>query len=190
VTEISDRYRRLAGGFTARVEAIPRDDPRWAAPSPCEGWTARDVVDHLVGAHRLFFGLVGHEVPEPPPVAEDPAKAWTATRAAMVAALEDPDVAQREYEGMFGRARFEDSVARFLCFDLLVHGWDLARAAGLDDRLDADEVRACFAAAQAFGDAMRQPGAFGPEVPAPADADEQEKLLAFLGRDPRWQPPE
>lgn len=39
--------------------------------------------------------------------------------------------------------------------------------------------------ARGFGDAMRQPGAFGPTVEPPPDADDQERLLAFLGRDPR-----
>jgi Mycothiol maleylpyruvate isomerase N-terminal domain len=46
VSEISDRYRRVAGQFTRRVEAVP--DGAWDNPAPCEGWVARDVVGHLV----------------------------------------------------------------------------------------------------------------------------------------------
>jgi Mycothiol maleylpyruvate isomerase N-terminal domain len=46
VSEISDRYRRVAGQFTQRVEAVP--DGAWDNPAPCEGWVARDVVGHLV----------------------------------------------------------------------------------------------------------------------------------------------
>ena len=37
---------------------------------------------------------------------------------------------------------------------------------------------------ESMGDALRGPQAFGPEVDAPSDADEQGKLLAFLGRRP------
>ncbi len=44
--EIADRYRRVAGGFTDRVQAVP--DEAWEQPAPCEGWVARDVVGHLV----------------------------------------------------------------------------------------------------------------------------------------------
>jgi len=75
-------------------------------------------------------------------------------------------------------------VNRFLCFDLVVHGWDLARAQGLDDAIAPDDIARVRAHAEAFGDALRSPGAFGPEVAAPSDADDQARLLAFLGRRP------
>jgi uncharacterized protein (TIGR03086 family) len=71
-----------------------------------------------------------------------------------------------------------------LCFDLVVHGWDLARAAGLDEHIEPDDVAHVFARARSFGPAMRSPLAFGPEVEAPLSADEQCQLLAFLGRRP------
>ena len=39
-------------------------------------------------------------------------------------------------------------------------------------------------ASKVWGDMMRNPQAFGPEVDAPADASDQDKLLAYLGRQP------
>jgi len=102
----------------------------------------------------------------------------------MQGALDDPDVASREHEGMFGRQRWESSVDRFINVDVL-HTWDLARALGLDDRLDLDEVRRVSEIARGYGDAARGPQTFGPELPAPPDADDQERLLYFVGRDPR-----
>lgn len=185
MTEITDRYRRLADGFTSRVAAVPPDDPRWESPSPCEGWSARDVVKHLIDAHDMFFGLIEHKVPAPSPVEDGPLAAWAETRDAMVAALEDPGVASTEYEGFFGVSRWDHSVDRFITGDVLIHTWDLSRGLGVDDTLPGDEVEKFRAAAEGFGDAARQPGVFGPEVAAPPDATEQEKLLAFLGRDPR-----
>jgi uncharacterized protein (TIGR03086 family) len=181
MTEISDRYEGLADGFTRRVEAVPRGDARWQQQSPCEDWKAIDVVRHVVDSHRTFFGLAEHDVPEP---AGDPLEAWPATRDAMRAALEDPAVAEREYTGQMGTAVWQDSVDRFIGGDLLVHAWDLARALGVDDALPEDEVKRVHTALEPLGDAMRQPGAFGPEVEAPADASAQDRLLAFLGRDP------
>ena len=178
---VSDRYRKLAEDFTAKVEAVPSD--RWESPSPCEGWTARDVVRHMTGNVDYFFGAIGRERPPAPSVDDDPAGAWASARDAMQAALDDPDVAGTEYDGFFGRTTLEASVNQFMCVDLLVHAWDLARAAGIDERLDADEVHQVFEAVQPLDEVLRAPNAFGPKVEAPADADEQTRLLAFLGRD-------
>ena len=68
--------------------------------------------------------------------------------------------------------------------DLVVHAWDLARAAGLKEfeEMPAGEIDNVMAALAPLGDNMRQPGVFGPEVAVPADADEQTKLLGVVGR--------
>jgi uncharacterized protein (TIGR03086 family) len=102
----------------------------------------------------------------------------------MLADLEDPERAATEFEGMAGRTSFEKAVDGFLCFDLVVHGWDLARATGQDESIDAADVARVQQQAEAFGPALRSPQAFGPEVEAPAGADAQARLLAFLGRAP------
>jgi uncharacterized protein (TIGR03086 family) len=99
--------------------------------------------------------------------------------------LDDPARAGAEYDGYFGRTTFETSVDQFLSGDLFIHGWDLARATGGDERLDPDELPRVKADLEGFGDAIRAPGAFGPAVETPPDADEQERLLAYLGRQPR-----
>jgi uncharacterized protein (TIGR03086 family) len=180
VTEISQRYARLADAFAAKIAAVPPD--RWESPSPCEDWTARDVVRHVVGTQGLFLKLVGRSMPDHPSVDDDPAAAWDAARAVILADLEDPGRASVEYDGAFGRSTFEAAVDRFLSTDLVVHGWDLARAAGLDDRIDPHDVERVRRDAELFGDAMRSPQAFGPALEPPPDADEQTRLLAFLGR--------
>lgn len=180
MSETADRFRTLATGFTSRVEAVPAD--RWESPSPCEGWTARDVVRHMVGNVATFFGLVGEEPPEGPSVDDDPVAAWAEARDAMQAALDDPGVAGREYDGFMGPTTLEQSVDRFMCPDLVVHSWDLARAAGLDERLDPATVHEVFEALQPMDEMLRSPNAFGPKLEQPEGADEQTRLLAFLGR--------
>ena len=56
----ADRYERVTAVFTDRVAGCPHD--RWSAPSPCDGWAARDVVCHVVDTHRcLLAGLDGRE---------------------------------------------------------------------------------------------------------------------------------
>jgi uncharacterized protein (TIGR03086 family) len=183
MSDIADRYRRVAGAFSDRVRAVPPD--RWDAPAPCEGWVARDIVAHLVEwLSAYFFGTWGIEPPPAPSVEEDPAGAWFALDRTIQAALDDPAVAGREAVTRFGPAPFESQIDMICTGDILIHTWDLARAAGLDERLDDDEVRAFLAAAEPMDEALRQSGHYGPKVPVPDDADEQTRLLAFLGRQP------
>lgn len=182
MTEISERYTRLADAFAVKIAAV-RDD-QWSNPSPCEGWTARDVVGHMVANQGLFEGFIGGELGNIPSVDDDPLGAWNAAHAVVQRDLEDPARATTEFDGFFGRTTFEAVVDRFGSFDLVVHGWDLARATGLDDHIDSEDVERVRRAAEAFGPAMRSPQVFGPEVEAPEGASEQDQLMAFLGRTP------
>ena len=45
MTDVSDRYRRLAAEFTRHVDGVPAGG--WDSPSPCTGWTALDVLRHV-----------------------------------------------------------------------------------------------------------------------------------------------
>jgi uncharacterized protein (TIGR03086 family) len=132
MTEISQRYARLADAFAAKVAAVPAD--RWSAPTPCENWTARELVGHVVSTQGMFLGFVGRSIGDVPSVDGDPLAAWNTVRSAVQRDLEDPEKAGAEFEGMMGKQTFEGAVDRFLSFDLIVHGWDLARATGLDER--------------------------------------------------------
>ena len=180
MSEISDRYRRLAATFTEKVAAVPAD--RWSSPSPCEGWSAREVVGHVVQTQGMFLGFVGREIGPLPSVDEDPVAAWEAARDVVQADLDDPARASAGFDGVLGPSTFEATVDRFGCMDLVIHGWDLSRAAGLDDRIDPAEVERVRGDAVALGDAIRSPGAFGPAVEPGEGADDQERLLVFLGR--------
>jgi uncharacterized protein (TIGR03086 family) len=182
MTEISERYTRLAGAFAEKVAAVP--DDAWSNESPCQEWKARDVLKHVIATQGMFLGFVGRDPAEGPSVDDDPLGAWQAASGAVEAGLADPQVATAEYDGFSGRSTFEEGVGRFLCFDLVVHGWDLARATGQDETIADDDVTLVRQAADAFGPALRSPQAFGPEVEAPPGADDQAKLLAFLGRQP------
>jgi uncharacterized protein (TIGR03086 family) len=89
-----------------------------------------------------------------------------------------------EYDGMFGRTSVEKTVDKFLGLDMLIHGWDIARATGQDETMPEEEVTRVYADAQSLADSLRMGGVCGPEVQVPADASEQDKLLATLGRTP------
>ena len=183
MTEPADRYRKVAAAFSDRVRAVPAD--RWDAPTPCEGWVARDVVRHLVEwVPAFFFGSWGIELPPAPGVDEDPVAAWLALDRALQGALDDPEVARSERDTRMGRSSFEATLDMICTGDVLVHTWDLARATGLDEALDAEEVHRMLEGAEPLDQALRSSGHYGPRVDVADDADEQTKLLAFLGRQP------
>ena len=181
LTEIADRYRSLAARFTELVESVPTD--RWDSPSPCEGWKAEDVVAHVVNTEADHLKRMEMELPESIDGLE-PRTAWPIVRDRMQRALDTPEEAEHSYDGFFGRTTLAASIDQFYSMDLVIHAWDLARAAGLKDfeAIPPGEVEKVTRALEPLGDSMRQPGVFGPEVPVPADADPQTKLLAVVGR--------
>lgn len=71
-----------------------------------------------------------------------------------------------------------------------MHTWDLARATGQDDSLDEATLRPMHEGMRAMGEMLRASGQFGQEQPVADDATEQERFIAFIGRDPRCQPPQ
>jgi uncharacterized protein (TIGR03086 family) len=179
---VADRYRRVAAGFTARADAVVD----WDVASPCAGWTARDIVGHLVEWFPPFLAdgadvtlAVG------PPVDADPAGAWRNLDGQVQTVLDDPATATRRFHhDRAGDDPLADAIGRFFVGDVLVHTWDLARATGQDEALDADEVATMLEGIEAYDEALRMGGQYGPKVEARADADAQTRLLAFLGRRP------
>lgn len=184
MSDSAERFRRLAADFTSRAEAVPAD--AWDNPAPCEGWLAKDVVRHVVEWVPGFFSNLGFAPITAPDVDRDPAGAWAALRDAIQSRLDDPERRDEEFEmHRFGRLQFAAAIDQFVTPDVLVHTWDLARATGLDERLDPAEVHAFYEGiSQADEELLRGSGQFGPRVDVPADADEQAKLLGWLGRQP------
>jgi uncharacterized protein (TIGR03086 family) len=180
--EIVERYTSLADQFGARVEAVP--EGAWSNPAPCEGWTARDVVEHIVGGQgSLITAITGAA----PAVAEgaDPKEAWRASYAATKVALEQPGALDKVVPGPAGEMDLTTLVGRFMSNDVLVHTWDLARATGGDERIDPIAVTQAHSGMKPMDEMIRRPGVFGPKVEPAADADEQEQFLNFLGRTTR-----
>ena len=176
-TAIADRYRRLAARFSLLVEAVPSD--RWDALSPCEGWTARDVVDHVVSTQADLLRRMSF----PTPSDFDDAS-WPAVRGSVQAALDDPERAGHGYAGYFGPTTFGATVDTFYSSDLVVHTWDLARATAMSAYLPIDptEMALIESGYGPLGDNVRMPGILGPALDVGPEADAQTAFLAFLGR--------
>jgi len=176
--DVIDRITNLVNQFDARVSAAPADS--WGNPAPCEGWTAADVVGHVAGsAAGLVAALTGSE-----PLqfdASDPAGSWAPVRDALLSTVRTADLST-SVPGPFGPQPAEQLVGRLMCNDVLVHPWDLARAVGGDETLDADAVAGAYSGLKPMDAMIRIPGVFGAKI-EPAEGDDlQTEFLKFLGR--------
>lgn len=179
----AERFRRTAGRFSDRVAEVP--DDAWSNPSPCEGWDARDVVRHLVDWVPSVIGRAGLSFPEHPSVDDDPAGAWAGLVDTLQAALDDPDVAGRTFDaGPPGELTVERAIDMLVTGDVLIHTWDLARAAGLDEQIDQAMAAEMLVGMEPMDEMLRGSGHYGPRVDVAPDADVQARLLAFTGRRP------
>lgn len=169
-----------ADRFTSVVDAGPAADHGWDSPSPCAGWSAAEVLDHVVDAERDFLAQRGAGVGDRP--AGDPREIWHTHRQLLRRLLADGEFVAGAYEGFFGPTTVGESLVRFYGFDLLVHGWDLARAFGRDLTLTPAEVAVLDAEADGFGPALYADGVCAAALDPPADAGPQQRLLARLGQ--------
>jgi uncharacterized protein (TIGR03086 family) len=185
----AENHRRIAGTFSDRVRGVSGADG-WDAPSPVAGWTARDVVGHLVEWFPGFLaGGSDIRLPGGPSVADDPVGAWEAQCDAVQAVLDDSSSAAKMFVNPhIGEVPLHDAIDRFYTADVFMHTWDLARATGQDDTLDPEYCAELLEGMIPYEDAMRGSGQYGPRVPVPDHAPVQDRMLGFIGRDPNWRP--
>ena len=182
----AERHREIAAGFTTRVRAVTD----WDAPSPVAEWKTRDVVRHLVEWFPSFLEHgAGIRLSHGPTADQDPVAAWTVHVDAVQALLDDPASADKVLSNPhIGDVPLPEAIDRFYTTDIFMHTWDLARGAGLDDRLDADECAVLVAGMEPMADVLASSGQYGARVPVPDDADAQTQMLGLIGRDPFWTP--
>ncbi|MBA3984593.1 MAG: maleylpyruvate isomerase N-terminal domain-containing protein, partial [Acidimicrobiia bacterium] len=111
MSDIADRYRTLADAFERKIAAV--DSEQWSNQSPCEAWTARSVVDHVVDVHGMMLGQIDRGL-SPAPVDDSPMAAFQSARADVETVLDDPALSHTEYDGAFGRTNIAATIDQFL----------------------------------------------------------------------------
>ena len=174
-------YETAASAF-AGVLAKCGDD--LSVPSPCEGWTAQDVVDHVMGGPPYYTKAWGGEVPAVSDDA-DRAERYTAESRALADTCRKPGVLERMVPSPFGDGELPVAVMfGILTSDTLIHTWDLARSIGVDVQLDQDLLQRTWDGMIPIEDTLRRPDVFGPPVDIDDDAPMQDRAMAWFGRQP------
>lgn len=192
VSHVLADFDRAAASVQALLDGLSPD--QLGRPTPCEAWDVRALVNHLIAGFSRFTDVLRGA---PPPKAAamgseqagdqlgaDPGAAFRAAVAEFRAAVEQPGVADRTYPSPVGEVP-ADFLVQMRINELLVHGWDLARALGLPTTVLPEDLaaRALAMWRARMRQVPRQPGSpFGPEQPAPDDAPAVDRLAAFLGR--------
>ncbi|MEZ5151026.1 TIGR03086 family metal-binding protein [Rhodococcus zopfii] len=181
----------------ADVIAGIRDD-QLTARTPCRDATLGDLLDHVGGLCVAFTAAATKELGEttarpPAPSAANLGDDWRMRIPAQVAALAQAwhDPAAWTGTTQAGGVELPGRIAGLIALDeLVIHGWDLAAAAGLPYPCDDASVAACTAFAATVAPEQRaEGGLFGPVVTVPADAPALDRLVGMTGRNPSWTPP-
>jgi uncharacterized protein (TIGR03086 family) len=151
-------------------------------PTPCADFDVARLVDHVVGwatsfAARLTGGTYEGD-PNDHRTGTEPAAEFHAASEKIVAAFRS------------GRAETEQTPVGMLLMEYVTHGWDLAIATGQPASFTAEEADVALSLGrQMLKPEYRGPGrGFGPETEVANSAGSVDKLVAFLGRSPGWQP--
>lgn len=161
------------------TEKVATASGRLDAATPCDEWDVRTLLNHMLETQRYFVGSArGEDVSPPAPtppalLSDDPAGDFESARQAVLSTFADPDVVEKT------------GPALGIAFsDMLLHGWDVARATDQDSSMPAGLPEAAFEMIHGrFTDEQRK-GVFKPEVEVGDDASPQDRLLAYTGRTP------
>lgn len=186
--DLNTLYHRTVECWASLVNSVAKD--QWDDPTPCQEWTVRDLVNHVVGEDRWTVPLMeGRTIEQVGTRFEGDLLGADPIASALEAAKEAVSVvAERLPQGGKVHLSYGDEdpaeYIRQLAADHLVHGWDLAAAIGGDTRMEPHLVTAVAAWFADREEIYRAAGAIGPRGPLTGDA--QADLLAAFGRRAQW----
>ncbi|WP_020142598.1 TIGR03086 family metal-binding protein [Terracoccus sp. 273MFTsu3.1] len=185
----------LDAAHTALRDAVTgvRTD-QWDGPTPCSGWTVTQVLQHAAGDQQAYAAVLGEgDFP-----AYDPFSPSGTVETSALELLDPPLTASRHAFSRVGaddaavavplpQARLAAPVAvGAAALDAAVHAWDIAVATGQHSPMDAALAEQLYAVAVEIVEPLRG-FAYAAALPGD-DGDAVDRLLRYLGRDPRWSP--
>ena len=161
---------------------------QWHDPTPCAEYDVRGLVNHIVSGNFWVTPLVrGSSIADVGDkldgdvLGDDPLVTYEQSAGEADAAFKAPGAMEASVAVSYGPVPGEIYAGhRFI--DVLIHGWDLAKATGQDATLDPELVEGCRQVVEPQAELLKGSGMFGADVEVPPDADSQTRLLALLGR--------
>jgi uncharacterized protein (TIGR03086 family) len=187
IRALDRRALDATGDVVARVTAGALE-----VPTPCAEWNLRALLMHMTGNNNGFADAADGK-PADPGVWEgvgiggDLVGEYQKSAERVCAAFAADGVMDRAFD-VHGFGSYPAQIAIGMHFvDYLVHGWDVARAIGVDHRLDADLCLTVLRMGERWPKSSWGPGApFGYPVAVPGVAPPDHRMLGFLGRSPNW----
>jgi len=177
--------------FARRVRLVAADD--WQRPTPCDGWTVRDLVLHVVGGDRMSAALVRGATREEATavrtnvdLGDDAVATFDKEADDVAAAFAEPGAFERNIPHPAGIDMPGAQLFGFRVGEYVLHGWDLARAIGADENLDQTIVHEVWNALSPMGAMIANSGVYGdgPTGQLGDDVPLQDRLLDLTGRRP------
>jgi uncharacterized protein (TIGR03086 family) len=176
-----------ARAVTGAAKTAPLD-----TKTPCPDWDLRTLLNHTIlwtaySAERRAHGesvaedLMSKDFTAEPGYAE----AYQAQIAKAVHAWSDPEAWAGDRSVMGGAMPAAD-IAAMLIMEMVLHGWDVAKATGQDYHCSGELAQAVLQTVQAQGDMFREYQGFAAIVPVPDDAPAFDRALSLAGRNPSW----
>lgn len=158
-------------------------------PTPCRDWDVRLLLNHIIGGNYMFATVArGGQVEATGEMEDytrpDPGTHYLDSAESVLSAWAEPGAMERRVHMPFGDIPASAAVSiHFL--DIVVHGWDLARATDQDATIATDlAAEALDISSDLLSPELREAGVFGPEIPVAADDPLHDRLVAFMGRRP------
>jgi uncharacterized protein (TIGR03086 family) len=176
----------VATAIAASAEVVRGVRPdQLSAPTPCDDWEVRALVNHLLQvAHAVELAgrgqPIGGEVWQSERIGGDWAGSLERALGAWAGSPGDGPV------DFGGGPMPRPYVATMLASDLIIHGWDLARATGQELHCPEDAARLTHAFIAETAEQGRSMKLYAEPVAVPDNASLMDQALALSGRDPRW----
>ena len=183
---IQELFAQAVHEFDGRVQQVKAD--QWHDPTPCTEWDVHALVNHLVNEARwvrpLLMGKTLEEVGDSLDgdlLGDDPIGSWNGARDEELAAVGSLGSPEEMVHVSWGQIPASEYLTQVL-IDHVIHGWDLARAIGVDEQLSPELVDFCLEVTRPMEPMLRGSGRFGDKVEISQGAGPQAELLGLLGR--------
>lgn len=182
---MSQNSRNFVQAVHAFDAVVQRTDANaWQNPSPCEGWSAADLLEHQCAVLNGVTAVASTgqmAAPTPPADMSDPQAAWRATRDSLLSTLDQKGVLGQEGPFWFNAATVDDMIG-IVMWDAVTHTWDLAQATGQQHGLEDSLLQSCHDVVAPMADMLVETGRIGPVLAVAEDAPILDRYLGLVGR--------